>query len=162
LLGGAACAQSKGPRSKRGPCKIRNDIDEASPYPTSPGRDKAASLPLPNRLAAMSEKMTVVCLDFKARCSNTLRGFATVRIEQLRLVVREIAIHAKGDKAWAQLPARPWIRNGQVVTNDDGKVQYSPLFEFDTALVRTAFSDAVIRAVLAFDPRALECRQSTA
>jgi hypothetical protein len=107
-------------------------------------------------------KLSVHCIEFKARCQNTLRGFATVRIEEMRLVVREIAIHEKNGKAWAQLPSRPWVKDGRVVTNDAGKVQYSPLFEFDTAAVRTAFSDAVIRALLHFDPHALECRGAAA
>lgn len=71
-------------------------------------------------------------------------------------------MHEKNGKAWAQLPSRPWLRNGQVVTDDEGKVQYSLLFEFDSAAVRAAFSDAVVRAVLAFDPRALECREAAA
>jgi hypothetical protein len=102
--------------------------------------------------------LSVSCIEFKAHCQNTLRGFATVRIEEMRLVVREVAIHSKGDKAWVQLPARPWIKDGRVVTNDASKVQYSPLFEFDNSAVRIAFPDAVIRAVLVFDPRALECR----
>lgn len=110
----------------------------------------------------MSEKLAVVCTDFKPFCRNTLRGFATIKIEQMRLTVREIAIHEKNGKAWAQLPSRPWIKEGRVVTNDDGKAQYSPLFEFDNAAVRTAFSDAVIAAVLRFDPHALECRGAAA
>jgi hypothetical protein len=110
----------------------------------------------------VSEKLTVRCLDFKPLCRNTLRGFAVVKVEQMRLVMREVAIHSKGDKAWAQLPSRPWIKNGQVVTNDEGKVQYSPLFEFDCGEVRTAFSNAVIAALLEFDPSALECRESAA
>jgi hypothetical protein len=101
-------------------------------------------------------KLTVTCLDFKAHCRNTLRGFATVRIEQMRLVVREVAIHEKNGKAWAQLPSRPWLKDGRVVTNDEGKVQYAPLFEFETVAVRAAFSEAVIAALLAFDPNALQ------
>jgi hypothetical protein len=85
-----------------------------------------------------------------------------IRVNEMRFVVREIAVHEKNGKAWAQLSSRPWIKDGQVVTGDDGKTKYSPLFEFDTDAVRTAFSDAVIRAVLAFDPHALECREAAA
>jgi hypothetical protein len=110
----------------------------------------------------MSEKLSIVCLDFKPLCRNTLRGFAVVKVEQMRLVMREVAIHSKGDRAWAQLPSRPWVKDGRVVTNDDGKIQYSALLEFDSGEVRTAFSDAVIRALLRFDPHALECRESAA
>jgi hypothetical protein len=107
-------------------------------------------------------KLSVHCIEFKARCQNTLRGFATVRIEEMRLIVREVAIHEKSGKAWAQLPSRPWVKDGRVITNDAGKVQYSSLFEFDSSAVRTAFSDAVIRALLILDPHALECREDAA
>jgi hypothetical protein len=74
------------------------------------------------------------------------------------MTMREVAIHQKNSKAWAQPPSRPWVKDGRVVTDDVGKMQYSPISEFDSAAVRAAFSDAVIRAVLAFDPHALECR----
>jgi hypothetical protein len=60
------------------------------------------------------------------------------------------------------LPARPWVKDGQVVTDEDGKAKYTPLFEFDSAAVRTAFSDAAVAAVLRFDARALQCRESAA
>jgi hypothetical protein len=110
----------------------------------------------------MSEKLSVVCLDFKPLCRNTLRGFAVVNIEQMRIVMREVAIHSKGDKAWAQLPSRPWLKTGQVVTNIQGKIQHAPLLEFDSGEVRAAFSNAVIRALLEYDGSALECRGDAA
>jgi Bifunctional DNA primase/polymerase, N-terminal len=108
----------------------------------------------------MSGKFTVQCSDRRSLCRGTSRGFAIVRIEELRLAVRELAVHEKNGKAWAQLPSQPWIKNGALVAGGDGKTKYSPLFEFDSDKVRTAFSDAVIRAVLAFDTRALEAMAS--
>jgi hypothetical protein len=112
--------------------------------------------------AAMREKLSIICTDLRPLCKNTLRGFATIQIAELRMTMSEIAIHAKGDRAWAQPPARPWIKNGQVVRDDNGRIQYSPIIEFDTGAVRTAFSDAVIRAVPEFDEHALECRDGEA
>jgi hypothetical protein len=108
----------------------------------------------------MNAKLTVRCVAWRPLCRNTLRGFATVRVEEMRLAFHEVAIHTSHGKAWAQLPGRPWAKDGQLVTGDDGKVKYQPLFEFDTSAVRDAFSDAVIRAVLAYDHRALECGES--
>ena len=104
----------------------------------------------------MSGKLTVRCLAWRPRRRNTLRGFAVVKIEEMRLAVREVAVHTQNGKAWAQLPSQPWIKNGSLVAGDDGKTKYSPLFEFDSDKVRAAFSDAVIRAVLTYDPRAIE------
>ena len=80
----------------------------------------------------------------------------------MRLAFHEVAIHEKNGKAWAQLPSRPWLKDGQPVTGDDGRVKYQPLHEFDTSAVRAAFSDACVAAVVAFDPAALSCREDTA
>jgi hypothetical protein len=107
-------------------------------------------------------KLTIRCIAWRPLCRNTLRAFATVKIEELRLAVHSVAIHEKNGKPWAQLPSQPWLKDGEHVKGDDGKPQYSPLFEFDTSAVRSAFSDAVVRAVLAYDPRALECGENAA
>jgi hypothetical protein len=110
----------------------------------------------------MSDKLTVRCLGWRPLCRNTLRGFATVRVEEMRLAFHEVAVHTSHGKSWAQLPGRPWIKDGAAVTGGDGKLKYQPLHEFDTSAVRSAFSDAVVRAVLAYDPRALECGENAA
>lgn len=110
----------------------------------------------------MTDKLTVTCTAFKARCRNTLRGFATVSIREMRVTIFEVAVHEKNGKAWAQLPSRPWVKDGRVVTGDGGKAKYEPLFEFDSAAVRGVFFDAFIRAVLEFDPHALDCREEAA
>lgn len=69
--------------------------------------------------------------------------------------MREVAVHESHSKTWGSPPSRPWVKDGAVVRGDDGKIQYSPLFEFESAAVRTAFSDAVIRSVREFEPQAL-------
>jgi hypothetical protein len=62
----------------------------------------------------------------------------------------------------AQLPSRPWVKDGQVVTDDNGKVQYSVLFEFTRRETRDAFSQRVIAALLRFAPGALDLREGAA
>jgi len=104
----------------------------------------------------MSGKLTVRCVGWRQLCKNTLRGFATIQIAELRMTICEVAIHKKNGKLWAQPPSRPWVKEGQLVRGEDGKVQYSPLFEFDNGAVRAAFSDVVVRAVIEFDALALE------
>ena len=101
-------------------------------------------------------KLTITCESWKPLQRNTLRGFATVVIGELELRLTDVAVHAKGDRRWAQLPARPWVRNGVLVTGDDGKIQYSPILEFARREVADAFSRAVIDAILRVDPHALE------
>jgi hypothetical protein len=106
-------------------------------------------------------KLNIRCVDWRPLHKNTLCGFASIRIAELDLVVHDVAVHAKGDRLWAQLPARPWIKDGAVVTGDDGKVQYSPILEFSRPEVREAFSRAVIRAVSERFPNALALEEAT-
>lgn len=102
----------------------------------------------------MTGKFAVVCDEFKPMHRHTLRGFATIRIAELRLTIRDIAIHQKGDARWAQLPPKPQVtRDGQVITKD-GKIQYTVLLEFNDRMTRDAFSHAVIAAILDRVPHA--------
>jgi hypothetical protein len=78
----------------------------------------------------------------------------------MRLAVHSVAVHEKNGKTWAQLPSQPWIKDGAHVKGEDGKPQYSPLFEFDSAAVRQAFSATAVRAVLTAFPDALECEDA--
>jgi hypothetical protein len=97
-------------------------------------------------------KHSIDCLDFKPRRKNTLIGFADIFIRELRLVIHDVALHEKHGARWAALPSRPWIKDGALVTDETGKVQYSPILEFDGRETRDAFSVAVWRAVLARHP----------
>jgi len=104
----------------------------------------------------MRPKLTITCRGFYPLHRNTLRGFCEIRINELRLVIRDIAVHEKGNARWAQLPSRLQIRDGELVHDADGKIQYVHLMNFDSRAVSDAFSAAVIRAVLEFAPAAFE------
>jgi hypothetical protein len=110
----------------------------------------------------MTEKLTVRVTSWKPLHRNTLRGFAAVKVEELRLSFFEVAVHSRDGRSWAQLPSRPWVKDGAVVTDDSGKIRYQPLHEFDSPAVRAAFSDAVVRAVLAYDPDVLADTETAA
>jgi len=97
-------------------------------------------------------KFSIDCLRFKPYRKNTLVGFVTISIRELRLRIHDVALHEKGDSRWAALPARPQIRDGVVVTDGANKIQYSVLFEFEGREIRDAFSAAVWRAYLATGP----------
>lgn len=93
-------------------------------------------------------KLSVTCLEWKALERGTLLGFAAIKVDQMRLVVRDIAVHEKSGKRWAQLPAKPQIsKDRELIKNRDGKVQYATILEFETKQIADAFSDAVIRAL---------------
>jgi hypothetical protein len=99
-------------------------------------------------------KLTVRVVDWRKLVKNTLRGFASVVIVEMRTRIDEIAIHTK---SWAQAPARPWVHNGVLVHDDNGKIKYTPpLISFASNKVRYAFDDAVIRALLEAHPQALD------
>lgn len=99
-------------------------------------------------------KMTVTCTDWRELRRNTLRGFATIRIDEIKLVIRDVAIHEKNGEQWAQLPAKPQVKDGKIVTDATGKPQYVTLMELDGRETRDAFSRAVCAAVLAQEPQA--------
>jgi hypothetical protein len=102
-------------------------------------------------------KLTVTCESFHPLTRNTLRGFAEISIAELRLKIRDVAIHQKGEARWAQLPAKPQVKDGVLVKDPGtGKIQYTPIMQFDSRAVRDAFSRVVIDALLEFAPAAFE------
>ena len=101
-------------------------------------------------------KMTITCTDFRPWARNTLVGFAVVNIVELKLTIKDVAIHQKDGSRWAQLPAKPQIKDGAVVKDDAGKQQWISIMEFSSREVRDAFSAATIAAVLECTATAFE------
>jgi hypothetical protein len=106
-------------------------------------------------------KFTVECFVWRQLCRHALCGFARIRVAELKFVIHDAAPHQKGDRRWAALSARPWVRDGAVI-GDDGKIQYLPIMDFEGSAVREAFSCALVNAVLARDPKALSCPDGVA
>lgn len=102
----------------------------------------------------MAMKHTVVTTAFRAFHRGTLRGFATIHIRELHLTVHDIAIHQQaGGTCWVQLPAKPLLdRDGNPKRTGAGKIEYARILNFDSRAVADAFSDAVIEALLTFNP----------
>jgi hypothetical protein len=107
-------------------------------------------------------KMTVTCQDWRPLRRNTLHGFATIRIDEMHLVIHDVAIHEKDGRQWAQPPAKPQVKDGLVIKDASGKAQYVNIMEFDGREVRDAFSRAVVSAVLAREPRAFSADDQSA
>jgi hypothetical protein len=105
----------------------------------------------------MSEKLSVQIESFVPRVSNTLIGFATVVVPEMRLRIHDLTIHRKGEAKWCALPAKPQIgRDGSVRRDDNGKVLYSPILEFTDRETRDAFSKRVVEALEKFAPQAFD------
>lgn len=107
-------------------------------------------------------KFNITIESFTPRCRNTLRGFCSIKVDELHLIINDIGVHIRDGRSWVSLPSKPFLRNGEAVVDDTGKIKYLPVVEFDNAAVRNAFSDRVIEALIKYDPRALECRESAA
>jgi hypothetical protein len=103
-------------------------------------------------------KLTITCASWQPCRRNTLVGFASVGISELRLLIRDLAVHEKGSRRWVGLPARPQIKDGQLVRDQDGKLQYIPVLQFVSREVSDAFSSRVVEAVLAYEPHAFESK----
>jgi hypothetical protein len=101
-------------------------------------------------------KLTVTCGSFHPLVRNTLRGFAEITIAELRLTIRDVAIHQKGNARWAQLPAKPQVKDGAPVKDATGRVLYVNIMDFDSRAVRDAFSRVVVDAVLSRAPFAFD------
>jgi hypothetical protein len=64
------------------------------------------------------------------------------------LILDGVAVHEKEGRDWAQLPARPQInKDGDVIREDDGKIRYAKIMEFDDKRKSWDFSDEVVAAV---------------
>jgi hypothetical protein len=91
-------------------------------------------------------------LEWRELRKGTLIGFAKIRFSS-GLIMADIAIHVAGSRAWASPPARPWIKDGATVIDDDtGKTKYQQLIEFVNHGTRASWSRQVIDAVRAAQP----------
>jgi hypothetical protein len=105
----------------------------------------------------MSDKLTVQVEAFTPRRSNTLVGFCTVTVPEMRLRIHDLTVHKKNGSRWIGLPGKPIIdRDGTVRRDDRGKVAYVPVLEFADKATRDAFSAKVIASLLEFAPAAFD------
>jgi hypothetical protein len=104
----------------------------------------------------MTDKLTVRITDWRPLLKNTLRGMAAVQIVEMRMTIRDVAVHQKGSATWAQPPSKSWVKDGRHVLDEaTGKGRYTPIIEFSSLKVRDAFSNAVVAALRELAPHAL-------
>jgi hypothetical protein len=84
---------------------------------------------------------------------GSLREFFDVHIPFFRLRLFGCTAHARDDRRWVALPARPMTGpDGNTLRDEDGKVRYAPVVAFDDDKVRFRFSDAAIAALDQYAP----------
>ena len=101
--------------------------------------------------------MAVITIsDWKPLRKGALRGFLTATLPS-GLVVHEISVLVSNGKAWASPPSKPLLdRDGRVMVNDAGKRRYAAIIEFVSKETRDRWSEAVVAALLAAHPEALD------
>jgi hypothetical protein len=97
---------------------------------------------------AVQDSFEIVCTNWKTYIRGTLRGFADIRIGAWHLNLRDVAVHEKNGRRWAQLPAKPQLDdNRELIREPSGKIRYYRNIWFDDRELADRFGDAVIAAV---------------
>lgn len=95
-------------------------------------------------------KHALTILDWRPYERKTLRGFAAVKITELRMLIHGVGMHQKGASRWAQLPSKPLVVDDQRSRHDTGKIKYVPIIEITDRETADAFSQACWSALDAY------------
>ncbi|TIM37654.1 hypothetical protein [Mesorhizobium sp.] len=98
----------------------------------------------------------ITILDFKPVAGiGALVGFADVHVPAWRLKIFGCPVFDGAGRRWVSLPAKPQLdRDKRALTDANGKVVYNPTAAFDDKATADRFSEAVISALIAFNPDA--------
>ncbi len=95
-----------------------------------------------------ADTATVICTAWKPYEKNTLKGFADLWLRTARLNVHGCAVHEKNGRRWVQLPARPQLdKDRNLVRDENGKIQYAKILDFDDREVADRFNAAALKAI---------------
>jgi hypothetical protein len=94
-------------------------------------------------------------VSFRAQRKNSLIGFACVELPN-SLVIDDCPVLTSGNgRAWAALPSKPQMRDGQHV-EIDGRKQYVAMLKWPNRTTQDAWSDAVVALVREHHPEAFD------
>jgi hypothetical protein len=95
--------------------------------------------------------------EWRPLVKNSLRGFATVELPIVGLVIRDVAVLFGSNGLWASLPAKPQVdRDGRLKLRPNGKPAYSTILEWSDRQLADCFSAALIATIRDQHPGALE------
>ena len=89
--------------------------------------------------------MPIEVKEFRPYEKNTLRGFATIRLTNVGLEIRDCTVHEKNGQRWIGLPAKSYEK-------DDGETGYSYLIAFYEKPRFEQFKKAVLKAIDDYEP----------
>lgn len=87
--------------------------------------------------------MGIEIVNFKKYEKNSLRGFLTVRLDQIGLEIRDIALHQRNGSRWLQLPAKPYKK-------PDGSQGWNYIVSFYEKPRFQQFQEVALKALDAF------------
>jgi hypothetical protein len=102
--------------------------------------------------------MSIQIEKFRPVSKNTLVGFVDVQMTNIRLVIRDIAIHCFGDRVsgrwWVSLPAKPMFdaEGVPIINARTGKPDYFAFLRFDTRRAHDSFERQVLAALRSTHP----------
>lgn len=93
-----------------------------------------------------TKPMPVVVLEWRPMKRNSLLGFAHIQLGALK--IKDVTVNINTGRLWAGLPAKPMIdRDGNAIRNEQGKIKYVPILEWDNKATGDRFSESVILAL---------------
>ena len=117
----------------------------------------AANAEAAHEMSADPASLRLRLENFRPMTRSTLRGFATITIEPIGLMIDDICVHqSDAGGSYALLPSKPQVKwDGTVMRRDDGKVAYSPILKFSSREGQDRFSHGVVELVRRRFPGAL-------
>jgi hypothetical protein len=91
--------------------------------------------------------MAIEITDFRTHEKNTLKGFLTVRLTNVGLEIRDLALHEKNGSRWLQLPAKPYEK-------PDGSKGWSYIISFYEKKNYHQFQEVALKALDSFQREA--------
>lgn len=103
-------------------------------------------------------RFSIFVEGFRPYHSNTLRGFITIVIPEIKLRIVDLTVHEMNGKRWISMPGKPQLdRDGNVRKDpQSGKILYTSVIEFTSKEVRDRFNQRVIAALLEIEPGVFE------
>jgi hypothetical protein len=98
---------------------------------------------------------SVRLLEWRPRRSGSLCGYVSVVVGRA-MRINGIAVMAGANGPWVAMPTKPLTARGQPMLDAQGQPKYSPIVEWMDRLAERRFTAAVLTALLAEYPEALD------
>jgi DNA-binding cell septation regulator SpoVG len=132
---------------------------QARPRPNARIAGLAQAFLAPQALDPQREHSRIRLLSFKPVARGALRGFATVQLP-IGLTIEDCHVLVGQNGAWARLPSRPMLDRDGRQLRVDGKPQFANIIKWQSRDLADRFSAAVIEAITAVHPDALDLRDA--